>query len=291
MTTPLQSDVVNGGINEFAALPAHDEPWSIVELREFNAQMLVNAVYRQRDRLLREAPYVPFQDYEVLDVDLGPSGTLCVGALITLWRNSPLCRGECPRCGDHALAFHFSGNDEDWRVYGICQLCAHLCMRAESREALMAEIARALNGTSFPAPSATQLLSGNGLRHSALHSALSALGEVFLPPLHYGFAGASPETMGRWISNLRARAWRWAGRAMVWHAQSGAPLEGSQELHTYLAQLVEQHVVRTGVLPELDIEERDGLRITFPLISNEPMTPVDVLVKRLKRSSKGDRTR
>jgi hypothetical protein len=56
----------------------------------------VDAMYRHRETLLRDRPDVPVQGYDLLPAELGPSGGLTCGTLISLWRSSALCRGACP---------------------------------------------------------------------------------------------------------------------------------------------------------------------------------------------------
>ena len=271
MNTPQDGDR-----SALAALPVHTTPWLPTGHRDQDARLLVNAMYRQRDQLLRDAPNVPVQGYEVMPISAGASGAMTCGTLISLWHASPFCRGECPSCGDQALAFTVGGSDGDWLVLGVCPFCAGVSFRAGPEAELLAELERDLLGTGYALPTAWQLLTSFGQQHTALLAALTECGEVLLPAFHYGFTPGRPETMRGWANSGRARARHWACRVTVRHAPSGARVEQTEAIEDEVARFVERHLVQTGRLPELEYDGAAGLRYCFPLISQEPVIPASV---------------
>jgi len=99
MTTTGRPEDIHGESDDLLALPLHPTPWLATGYRDENARLIVDAMYRHRETLLRDCADVPVQGYDVLSAVLGPSGGLTCGTLISLWRGSALCRGACPICG------------------------------------------------------------------------------------------------------------------------------------------------------------------------------------------------
>lgn len=271
MTSINHSSPGSGESDDLLELPQHDTPWIEAGYRDQDARLLVNAMHRQRDRLMRDAPDVPVQGYEVLDAERGESGALSCGTLISLWRCSPLCRGACPVCGELALAFTIGGKGTDWQVLGVCLYCAQLVHRPSEKSELIAELDGSLRGTRFALPNAHQLLSSNGHQHTALLGALSECGELLLPPLHYGFLASMPKAMRGWPNQMEPRAWHWTCNVTVRHAPTGAMVELTESILRTVTLFMMQHLTCTGRLPELEHDGECGLQYCFPMISQEPV--------------------
>lgn len=267
MTTTLHPSSERAAQAQLLALPAHDTPWTSLRFRDENARLLTAAMLRQSDRLLLDFPNVPAQDYRVLGTDDGPSGGLSCGMLITLWRESPLCRGTCSVCNSLALALEVGGNDRGWMIVGICLHCAHTCYRQLPQDELRTSLSQTLATAGYELPSAEGLLSTNGVPHGALRAVLVECGEQLLPPEHYGFAAAMPDAMNGWANPLTERTYYWAGLAVAKHTATDSYVVHSRQLRDTLADYVYAHLLRTGRLPELDCAGELGLSFTFPMIS------------------------
>ncbi len=261
---------VTGANDELLALPAHPTPWLDTGYRDENARLLVDAMYRHRDALLGDYGDVPVQGYAVFPGDQASGGLTC-GTLISLWRGSALCRGECPLCGDQALALTVGGDEVDWLVVGVCRYCGHVMYRPGARRELLAELDRALEQTRYTLPGDFQLLNTNAHQHLALLEALSALGAALLPAPHYGFLASTPKAMQGWANPVRARAWHWVWNAIITHKPTGALVERTPAVLNEVTDFVEWHLLRTGRLPELTHEGPAQLRYEFPMISQEPV--------------------
>jgi hypothetical protein len=277
MTTPTNANNPNnpnhpqGDSDDLLRLPSHDTPWVAADFRDENARLLVDAIYRHRESLLRDSASVPVQGYEVLPPALGPSGAVTCGVLLSLWRESALCRGECPVCKGLALAMAFGGGSEQWLVTGVCRQCGYLTQRTGTPEEIHAELERGLEGTRYTLPTDAQLMSSNGHQHLALLDALTALGEMLLPAPHYGLAVSTSEQMLAWVNPLRARARHWVWCGSVRHMPTGALVQETDELRAALVRFVMAHLEKTGTFPELDHDVADQLRYCFPMISQEPV--------------------
>src|SRR5665647_32315 len=92
MSTTGRPEDLHGEGDDLLALPLHPTPWLATGYRDENARLMVDAMYRHRDSLLRDCGDVPVQGYDVLPAEVGPSGALTCGTLISLWRGSALCR-------------------------------------------------------------------------------------------------------------------------------------------------------------------------------------------------------
>jgi hypothetical protein len=269
MTTPTNPNQPVGDSDDLLAMPAYATPWVAADFRDENARLLVDAIYRHRESLLRDSAFVPIQGYEVLPPDVGPSGAVNCGVLISLWRGSALCRGECPVCKGLALAMAFGGGTELWLVTGVCRQCGFLTQRTGTRADIIGELDRGLEGTRYTLPSDDQFMSSNGHQHLALLTTLTALGEVLLPPAHYGLAASSSEQMRVWVNPFRARARHWAWCASVRHVPTGARVEKTDAVYELLMNFVLARFMESGTLPELDHDGPNGLRYCFPMISQD----------------------
>ncbi len=266
MTTPTNSNTPLDDGDDLLALPPHDTPWVAADFRDESARLLVDAMYRRRDVLMRDSALVPVQSYEVLPPEAGPSGAMTCGMLLSLWARSALCRGECPVCKGLALAMAFGGGEE-WIVTGVCRQCGYLTQRTGVREEILAELECALEGTRYRLLSDDQFMSSNGLQHHALLDVLRALGEVLLPSAHYGLAVSTSEQMLAWVNPLRARARHWVWRGSVRHVPTGALVQPTDDVRAAMVRFVMVHLESTGTFPELDHDAADQLRYCFPMIS------------------------
>ncbi len=275
MTTPTNNRQPVGFPDDLPPLPPDAAPWQSAGCRDENARLLVGAMYRQREALLRAFPDVPVQGYDVAlpadgpDGPDGPDGALTCGVLVTLWRRSDLCRGQCPHCGDTALAMSVGGTPEDWVVVGVCPNCASQSFRQLKRSELLGALAQSLEGTGYALPTESQLLLSNAHQHLALLGALRAAGERLLPPDHYGFTVAMPAVMRGWASASAERVRIWARRGSIIHIASDAVVEKNETLLPAMMKFVHEYLLRTGTLPELDHAGPDGLRYSFPMSSQE----------------------
>lgn len=272
MTSPTNDHHAANAPNDLPPMSPDAAPWEDVGYRDENARLLVSAMLRRREELLQQYPDVPVQGYDVIPPERGPAGTVTCGVLITLWQHSELCRGECRRCDGTAVAFAVGGNDDAWFVTGVCPLCGFFVYRKAAPDNLLASLAHSLEGSDFTLPTQNQFLLGNAHQHLAIIGALRALGEQLLPPDHYGFAVNSPDSMARWRSAAIERTHIWTGRAGLLHAATGARVEKTESTWTCMAQYVREFLLRTGTLPELDHDGPDGLRYSFPMISQDPVS-------------------
>jgi len=272
MTTPTNSEHPADSSSDLPPLPPDAAPWQSAGYRDENARLLVSAIHRRRGALLIEFPDVPVQGYDVILPEEGPAGAITCSVLISLWRESELCRGTCPHCDGTALALAFGGTGESWFVVGVCPLCGSYVFRPSEKGALFAALAQSLEGWCFRLPTQSQLLLSNAHQHLALLAALRTLGEHLLPPDHYGFAASLPDAMRRWQSAAEQRIGIWSQRGAIIHAATGAHVEKNTATWPLLTDFVREFLLRTGTLPELDHAGPDGLDFSFPLSSQEPVS-------------------
>ncbi|MDP1859843.1 MAG: hypothetical protein Q8K82_14315 [Gemmatimonadaceae bacterium] len=271
MPTRHNPDSSSQNADEPPDLPRHSAPWQKMGYLDENARLLVDAMYRHRDALAADHASVPVQDYQVLPDDFGPTGAMTCGVLMALWEHSPLCSGACPVCNNTVLALAFMGAAEKWTVTGVCTTCGHLAQRVVAADGFLDLLDAALEGTPYTLPTRNQMLSSNGQAHSALLPVLERLGEVTLPPPHYGFACSTPEGMRLWPNPLRARAWLWANKTTVLHVPTGARVEHTDSVFWPMVDAAYLYLRRTGRLPELEHAADHQLRYCFPMISQEPV--------------------
>ena len=204
MTTRHNPGSSSQNADEPPDLPPQLPPWQKMGYLDENARLLVDAMYRHRDALATDHANVPVQDHQVLPEEVGPTGAMTCGVLMALWEHSPLCSGTCPVCSKKVLALTFRGA-ETWSVTGVCTTCGYLAQRVVAADGFLDVLDAALEGTPYTLPTRNQMLSSNGLGHSALLAVLES-GEVTLPPSHYGFACSTPGGMRLWRNPVRA--WR-----------------------------------------------------------------------------------
>jgi hypothetical protein len=136
-------------------------------------------------------------------------------------------------------------------------------------EEILGEIERGLEGSGFATPTSYQFIGTNGLPHTALIAELEQRGEKMLPPAHYGFLVSHPQSMRDGNNPVRARAWAWAVNATILHAPTGARVEATVPLLEKITEYNEAYLHRTGRVPELEHEGPEGLRVLFPMTSQE----------------------
>lgn len=250
-------------------------PWQSMDYRDENARLLVRAIHRHADALLERFPRVPVQGYVIWDSDEFISGALPVGALVTLWNRLPEMHGDCELCRTrkslHGFAFNVA--DDGWRIVAPCVQCASYAWRGFTIEAFFELLAEGLDGSPFRVPSPSELQGMLAHPHTALIAALRALGVKLLPPEHFGFVGYSFDWLSQVVNPVRLQAITHVLRANVRHAKTGARVELTQPLRWSAIQVVERELDRTCALPELDHDLGDGIRITFPLASQEEIAP------------------
>jgi len=284
MTTPTNNQQPAGSPSDLPPLPPDATPWQSAEYRDENARLLIGAMHRQCDALGERYPDTPVQGFDVIPLDQGPAGAITCGVLITLWRQSELCRGQCPHCPGTALALAVGGTPETWYVTGVCPLCGTYVYRENKPDELLDALERSLEGSVYALPTTDQFLLSNAHQHLALLAALRTLGEKLLPPDHYGLAVATPDVMRRWQNATNERITSWARRGSIIHAATGARVEKTDATWTAMAGFVYDYLQRTGTLPELDHAGPDGLRYSFPMISQEwvpnrkPVVPEETMV-------------
>lgn len=272
MTTPHNPNDPHRDTDELPE-PPETAPWQDTGCRDENARLLVDAMHRRRAELARDFPFVPVQGYEVLPANLGETGALTCGVLCSLWEHSALCSGTCPMCDRQVLALSFGITDDEWVITGVCRNCGYLAQRIVPVANAAAAIDAALAHTPYTFPTRNQLISSNAHQHTALLAALQSLGEVLLPPAHFGFAVSSVENMRQWPSPVRARAWLITLHGEIRHVPSGGRLEHTGKPFAAMIDFAEEHIIRTGALPELEHDGPDQLRYSFPMVSQEPFVP------------------
>ncbi len=269
--TAFECDIPLMDALEDVAIAADPLPWKSTDHRDENARLLAEATHRLRFDLRREAPDVPMQGYELLPAEVSPSGALAVGQLITLRTQSSMFRGGCPVCAGLALGMAVGGDGTTWFVFGVCTVCAHVLYRSQPRAEFFEEMGELFDTLGFVSLTSNQWLGMNGHAHDALLAELRKRGAALLPPPHFGFLVAMPETMCRWHNDPLARASGWAIRVAVRHASTGALVQLTEQVQRQVTAFVSEYQLRTGRLPELEHEGADGLLYCFPMISQEPV--------------------
>lgn len=272
MTTPRNPDASSHNADESPSAPERSAAWHDADYRDENARLLADAMHRKAHALATEHATVPVQGYEILTDACGPSGAVHCGLLTTLWEHSPACAGPCPVCNNLVLALGFFGDDDLWTITGVCTGCGYLMQRTLPTDEFHATLDDALRGTPYTLPTRNQFLSSNGHQHTALLNVLLSLGEVVLPPPHYGFMCGPKDVMRRWMNPLRARAMRWAGRATARHLPTGARVEHNDGVYWPMVETAYVHLKRTGMLPELEQWADHQLQFCYPMISQGDVT-------------------
>ena len=273
MITRHNPDSSSQSADELPDRPPQVSPWQKTGYLDENARLLVDAMYRHRAALATDHASVPVQDHQVLPEEFGPTGAMTCGVLMALWEHSPLCSGPCPVCNNTVLALAFM-RAETGTVTGVCTTCGFLAQRVVAADGFLDVLDAALDGTPYTLPTRNQMLSSNGLGHSVLLPVLESLGEVTLPPAHYGFACSTPEGMRLWRNPLRARAWLWANKTTVQHVPTGARVEDTDSVFWPMVDAAYEYLRSTGRLPELEHAAEHQLRYCFPMISQERVVVV-----------------
>jgi hypothetical protein len=257
-----------------SALPTQ---WESHGYRDENARLLVRAIFHNHKALFAEHAFVPVQGYIVSgDDDSLPPVVLTIGGLLRLWGNAGSFTATCSNCTGHALMFGAGGGTTTMGLFGCCVDCGSLIWRTGEADAIMAELTSALEGSVFRVPSPEQFLNTVTCPHTALLEALRSVGAKLLPPDDYGFTSGLPRFLNSWQNQPLARAATWASKGTTYHMATGARVEFTRVVFLRCADVIAAYVERTGCLPELELEIGDGIRIDLPMISQEPIDPVDL---------------
>jgi hypothetical protein len=255
-----------------SALPTQ---WEDHGYRDENARRLVRAIYQFQKVLFKAHAFVPVQGYCIPSDGEQLAVALSIGALITLWDRQPSMQTPCSNCGGLSLLFGIGGATA-MGLFACCIECGFMMWRTGEAEVIMAELTSALAGSPFRVPSQEQFLTTLAAPHTALVEALRAVGAKLLPSDDYGFVSGAPGFFFSWRNQLLARAATWAGKGLTFHIPTGARLEFTEVIFRRAVEKIAEYVERTGCLPEVELEIGDGIRVEFPMISQELITPVDL---------------
>ena len=272
--------------------PPRPNPWLLSGHTDPDARRLLAAIARHRDALIDRFAHVPVQEQPLRTGDESAGSLFPVGALVQLWDRWPSAFGNCPACRGSALAIGYGGLISDAYVHGACIACARLVHRhfhgiSDLRRAMLP----ALSDSPFSEGGSWALNSSNGLPHTSLVHALSALGERDLPHPHaYGFVGGHPhlDTIpdGPERNRIR-RASSWSSQAEVRHITTDARVDANTRSRALVETFVGNYLDVHERLPEGAVTGPDFLQFHFPFIRaesvDEPRSAAPAVVDRTNR--------
>jgi hypothetical protein len=111
---------------------------------------LLGAVAANRERLLREDPWVPFPQDACGFLFGERRASLPLGALVILWERWPAATGRCLLCGEAVYAVGFGGLLTRGGIQAVCAGCGEVHFRPLGGLRAVASAARPfLQGTEF----------------------------------------------------------------------------------------------------------------------------------------------
>jgi hypothetical protein len=233
----------------------------------------VRAIYQFQKVLFKAHAFVPVQGYCIPSDGEQLAVALSIGALITLWDRQPSMQTPCSSCGGLSLLFGVGGATA-MGLFAWCIQCGFMMWRTGEAKVITAELTIALAGSPFRLPSQEQFLTTLAAPHTALLEALRAVGAKLLPAPDYGFISGAPDFFSSWRNQLLARAATWSGKGSTYHIPTGARLEFTEVIFRRAVEKVAEYIERTGCLPEVELEIGDGIRVEFPMISQELIVPL-----------------